>query len=38
MTSSQTIELIIGLLAVMTALAFVARRLGIPYPVLLVLG
>jgi hypothetical protein len=38
MAPSQTIELLLGLLAVMTGLAFVARRLGIPYPVLLVLG
>ncbi len=38
MTHGQTIELILGLLAVMTALAFVAHRFGIPYPVLFVLG
>ncbi len=38
MTHVQTIELLLGLLAIMTALAYVARKLRIPYPVLFVLG
>lgn len=38
MTEVQAVELILGLLAATTVLGFVARRLGIPYPVLFVLG
>lgn len=32
------VEIILGLLTVMLALVVIARRLGIPYPILLVLG
>ncbi len=37
-SASASIELLLALLIAATALAIVARRLGIPYPILLVLG
>ena len=38
LTAVHELELILGLLAVVAILATAARRLGIPYPILLVLG
>ena len=38
MSAVQDVELVLGLLAVMAALATLARRLDVPYPVLFVLG
>ncbi len=38
MDAKAAIELVLLLLIVATALAYLARRLGIPYPILLVLG
>jgi monovalent cation/hydrogen antiporter len=37
-SASASIELLLALLLAATALAIIARRLGIPYPILLVLG
>jgi Na+/H+ antiporter len=38
MAAHAAIELLIGLLVVTTALAYLARRIGVAYPILLVLG
>ncbi len=38
MDAKDAIELVLLLLIVATALAYLARRLGLPYPILLVLG